>query len=493
MKFVFLSFFIFLSFNAIAGFHYSYDQSVRDIYQDIIALKLDQARAGIIKHPDQENLALTHLQSYIDFFTLFINEDIVVYDQIKSNRDVYLDKLDLGNKTSPYYQFVRAEILLQWALIDIKFDKKLRAGSAIYKAFHLLESNKMKFPYFIENNKSLSIIHVLASSLPPWVKVLLGIDGSLTEGRKEITAIKEIALQDQTYFFREEVAAINSYILFYQTNEKNLALADLKRFNLDHTKSPFIAFLKASMFLKNGDNESCLKILESSPRDSDQRPFLYLDFMMGRSKLYAMDPAAPDYLLNYVNSFKGQHFIKEAYQKLAWCALVLEKDQRKYEYYMDLCLSKGNALVDEDRQALRESEINSPPNPILLEARLLFDGGYYHQAFNFLSAHDVQTFEKESDLISYHYRLGRTLQALGRNTEALVTFSKVIDVQRSNSKHFKVGNAALQMGIIYEEMKDYKNARYYYEYCLNQDFDLYKNSIKQKAKSGVQRLDALGF
>ena len=489
MKVFLLSFFIFSNIhNSTAQLYYHYDNEVRLIYEDIISLKFERAHHSISSYPDQDNLALVHLKSYIDFFSLFINENKDLYNQVYHHKEKYLDQLAAGDSDSPYHKFIKAEILLQWALIDIKFDKKLKAGKAIFQAYKLLESNKDRFPLFIENNKSLSVIHVLARSLPSWVKTLLGIEGSLAMGRREILEIKDFALKNPSFFFREEVAAINSYILFYQTNEKPLAMKDLEAFNLEYKSSPLLAFLKASMALRNGNNNDCIKILESCITDKEQSPFYYLDFMLGRSLLFARDKRAKQYLLNYVNSFEGQHFIKEAYQKLAWFELILNDNLDGYYYYMELCERKGNSLVDEDKQALREAELKSAPNTILLEARLLFDGGYYHQAFNFLQANSEIELDNEAESIEFNYRMGRTLQALGRTKESLLVFANVIDASKGESKHYKVGNAALQMGLIYEELGDYNSAKYYYDYCLNQDFDLYKNSIEQKAKSGLQRI-----
>jgi len=321
------------------------------------------------------------------------------------------------------------------------------------------------------------------------VRTILGIDGSIQLGLEEIQEIKRYALHDTAYFYREEVAAINSYILFYQANQKEKAQDDLNQFNLAHENSPLIAFLKASMALRSGQNEDCIRYIKQSPIKNGQATFYYLDFMLGRSLLYKLDPNADTHILKYLSHFKGQHFIKEAYQKLAWHALAVKGDADLYEYYMQQCLSKGQTLLDEDKQALREAKSGSTPNPIILKARLLYDGGYYHQAYQHLILHQEVFTSNRNALfeLEYNYRLGRTLQQLKNYQDAVHYLAKVIDLGQKETTYFACASA-LQIGQIYEQQGEFAKSKMYYRSCLTMSPDEYKTTLHQKAKSGLLRL-----
>ncbi len=469
--------------------YFDYDPELSAIYEDIIQLKLDKASADLQSYQVHKpnNLTTYHLKSYIDFFTLFINENKDIYNQLAPHKKKYLNQIEGGPNTSPYQRFCRAEILLQWALIDLKFDQKFQAGKAIYSAYKLLEENKALFPDFIDNNKSLSIIHVLAESVPKWVRSLLGIEGSISLGHQEISFIKDYALKHKDYLFREEVAAINSYILFYQTNHKEQAINDLDAFDLDHKKSPLLAFLKASMALRSGNNEACLHYLNEAPESSEYADFYYLKFMKGRSLLYQMNPESDHYMLEYVTQFRGKHFIKEAYQKLAWHALVLDDNPKRYDYYIKQCKNLGEQLLDEDKQAYKEAISGITPNNILLQARILFDGGYYHQSFSLLNLKKDQIPQNSKDQLELNYRQARALQSLHKNDKALIYFSKVLDLGKQD-KYYYGCSSALQMGTIYENWSMPSEAKIYYELALSMDPENYKNSLHQKAKSGLDRI-----
>ncbi|MBK8701546.1 MAG: hypothetical protein IPN29_19160 [Saprospiraceae bacterium] len=251
-----------------------YNQEVHACYESIIRLQIEDAQGKLIKlkMSQKENLALIHLENYIDFFYLFITESRKEYNQRIRSKKERIDLLDDIRLKDPHLDFIKAEILLQWALIDLKFDEKLAAGKDIYSAYKLLEGNKKKYPNFLENNKSLSILHALAESVPKWVRKIIGVKGSLITGYEEIERLADFAYKDDNYFYREEIAAIYTYILFYQMNKREVALLQFDRFHLDHTRSPLLAFLKASMYLRAGKNDQSLQVL-SELKQNSTHPF----------------------------------------------------------------------------------------------------------------------------------------------------------------------------------------------------------------------------
>lgn len=485
----FFFFLFFCQFLVHATPYADYNTEIHNCYNLIINLKTEEASQKIIelKLSQPDNIAIIHMQNYLDFFVLFITENRKEYDLRSPNKNKRIDFLEKIKIKDPYLDFIKAEILLQWTLIHLKFDDKLKAGSSVYDAYNYLERNKATYPDFIENYKSLSIIHAIAASVPAWVRKIIGVNGSIALGKAEIDKLAVYAFKNKNYFFREEVATINSYILFYQLNEKSKAIDELEKFKLEHKTNPLLAFLKASMYLRNGDNDQCLKILNEHKSSSNQLPFYYLDFMKGKSLLYKQSPDAIQHLNIFVNNFKGQHFIKEAYQKLAWYELSINNDLVKYKYYMSLCLSKGSQLVDEDKQAYKEAKSTKTPNSVLLKARILSDGGYASKAEQVLIKNAENLQDQLYTQLEFNYRMGRIMQTLKNFPDAILYFKNTLGLDPKNKDYF-TASASLQLGFIYEDQRQYKSAKYYYGKCLSMDPPDYKNSIHQKAKSGLQRI-----
>lgn len=469
--------------------HISYTAEVDACYQNIIHLRIKEAeqQLAMLKSSDKDNLALLHLENYIDFFQLFITEDLSEYKLRLPKKEVRMDKLESVQLKDPHLDFIKAEILLQWALIQIKFDDKISAGKAVYKAYQLLENNQKKYPSFKENNKSLSILHVLAESVPKWVRKLIGVKGSINQGKIEIESLAQFALSQKKYRYKDEVAAIYTYILFYQFNDRDGALNQLKKFSLDHSQHPLIAFLKASIYQRAGKNDDCLEVLNTLRLSPDQLPFHYLEFMKGKAYLNKQDARAKSHLLAFTKKFNGQHFIKEAYQKLAWYEMSMNNDVSLYKYYMAEVLKKGKALVDEDKQAEKEALAGKPPIPFLLKSRLFYDGGYYSESYDVLRKNEKTLLQHAEYALEYYYRLGRVHQARNETKPAINCLKNTI-LRGEKSNSYYAASAALQLGLIFEADAQWKVSSYYFQKCLSIDATEYKNSLHQKAKSGIQRV-----
>jgi tetratricopeptide (TPR) repeat protein len=146
----------------------------------------------------------------------------------------------------------------------------------------------------------------------------------------------------------------------------------------------------------------------------------------------------------------------------------------------------GYNYHERDKQAVNEA--NAPmPNPGLLKARLLFDGGYYTKALTSLSDDKADDFSSIKDKTEYNYRLGRINDALGKDDAALINYQNAIAVGK-NLKYYYAAKAAVQMGKIYENKKNIAKAKSYFNVAINMSGHEQENSIENEAKQGLRRL-----
>lgn len=467
---------------------FDFNDDIKTAYREASTLRIDLARKRLsrLKETEPDNALIAYIENYADFFQLFIQEDYKLYKTLSANKGKRLDIIKKGNPKSPYYLFCQAEILLQWATVRLKFDEKIGSARDVYEAYRLLEKNRELFPDFQENYKSLSIIHALAESVPSWVRKLMGVEGSVALGTKEIKQLAEHPATTGS-IYRDEIIAIYSYILLYLNNQKEEAYQLFAKYPVDHKSSPLICFLRATVTHKSGRNEEALQILAEKPRGKEYLEFYYLDFLTGKYKLYKLDPEARTHILRFVNGFKGRHYIKEAWQKLAWYELLVLNDKTAYEEMRKACLSKGFKLIDEDIQAYREASSESIPDRDLLSARLLFDGGYYKQAYDLLKSknHKYKTGLSDGE---YYYRMGRISNELGNNAEAKEYYLQTL-VKGDPGKYYPC-SSALHLGLLTEAEGDLRSAKKYFNQCLSLNPEGYSSSLHQKAKAGLDRLKA---
>ena len=149
-------------------------------------------------------------------------------------------------------------------------------------------------------------------------------------------------------------------------------------------------------------------------------------------------------------------------------------------------LKKGGTETDADKKALKDAKSNSWPNPVLLKSRLLSDGGFHKEALAILQGKTSEQFNRDEDKLEFAYRVARIYDDLGRKDEAIQTYLTAIKLGE-NRKEYYAARAALQIAQIYEDRGQKALAISYYQKCLGMNDHEYKDSIDQRAKSGISR------
>jgi len=312
-----------------------------------------------------------------------------------------------------------------------------------------------------------------------------GMDGTIEQGQTEIQEVLKYA-QNHDFMFEEETLVMYAFLTLHLKNQSDQAWNIIRNSRLNPSTNPLACFALANVAMRTGRNDEAIHILENRPLGTDFHRFHYLELMLGFAKLYQLSPDADFYIEKYINEYRGQNYLKEAYQKLAWHYLI-HGNKAAYKNNMRYCQIRGATIIDGDKTALKEANTGNIPNTILLKARLLFDGGYYQQAYDLLSQKTIFDFDDEVFQLEFTYRLGRITHRMNELEKALNFYQQTID-KGQNEEYFFACNAALQMGSIYEKMHNYSQAERYYNLCLSLSPHEYKTGLHQKAKAGKNRI-----
>lgn len=467
---------------------YDFNQRCIQAYGYIQELRIEKGRQLLItekkEHPD--NLIPYLLENYIDFLATYINEDAAEYKKLYPNREARLDKLETGDPTSPYYLYCQAEVTIQWAFSKLKFEEYVGAFTDVRKAYLLLEENQKKFPDFVANKKSLGMLHALVGAIPDqykWGVNLLGMDGSIDQGLRELKSI--IDYSDSNFFiFKQEVYLYYAFMVMYLGHDSETAWDIVK--NLDTKTNLINVFCKSSVAMRTGRNDIALQTLQSRPTGTEYAPYHYLEFMVGLAKARKLDQSASTHFQKFIQQYKGKNYIKEAYQKMGWMSLI-NGDKDKYWENMYYVKSRGDDLIDDDKQALYEAETGKVPNTTLLKSRLLFDGGYYKDALKLLEGKNVDSFSDKKDKVEFTYRAGRIYDMAGQPEKAKGFYLATIQNGKTLPYYFSAASA-YYLGNIFEDEKNYANARKYYQLCVDSSNKEYQTSLDGLAKAGLNRL-----
>ena len=484
---------LFLHFTSEGKYAFDFNKNCQDAHSAIGNLRFNEARLIIQKekklHP--ENLICLYLENYIDFLSIIISEEKSRFDALKKNKDLRLQILKLGDKNSPYYLLTQAEINLQWAFARIKFSEYITAAFEVNKAYEALEENQKKFPDFILTKKSLGLLHAVIGSIPnsyQWAVKMLGFSGTVKQGEKEIMEVFTASLSNEAYasYQSETTLLLSIAELNLGNNENFVKKTILPLLEKKSNPSPIDVFCYANNCLKLSKPAEAIAYLQKNTFGKDVFPFHYLNFLLGQAKLSLLDKNADIPLLQFINQFKGRNYIKAAYLRLAWLGLI-KGDETKYQYYLLKVRQNGCEMVDEDKQSMRECNDKELPNVSLLKARLLYDAGQYQRALSELETIDLVSLHSSKTKLEYTYRKGRIHQKQHNLMSAIKCYLQTIDNGKEEAFYF-AANSALQLGLIYEELKSYEKARYYFNLCQNMKNKEYQTSIGQKAKAGLNRL-----
>ena len=497
-RIVFAIVLVFVGVTSFAQYTYDFNKNCTDAYTLVLNLKFDEGQKLIDKekqlNPDNNIPYL--IENYIYFLKVFIGEEESVFEELDEKKDDIIDRLEDGDESSPYYNYSLAQVYLQWAFARTKFKEYFTAALEINRAYRRLEKNEEKFPDFLPDKINMGLLHTMIGTIPDsynWIKKVVGVEGTVNQGTNEILQVLDASLKDEKYtHFRAECLFYLSFIKLNLSTEKDKALDYINMItknNSDNSylNSPLTIYAMSRIYMGNGMTEKALSLLLSRPKGKEYYPFYYLDYLTGLAKLQKLDKDANIYFLRFLDEFKGVNYIKAAYQKIAWYYAV-NGNTIMYKEYIAMVKDNGYDIADADKQAEREAERDEVPNAVLLKARLLFDGGYYERALKGLTTDNRDFLKNSRDSLEYTYRIGRIYHGWGKIDDAIPYYKETIQ-DGSQSEYYYASNSALQLGLIYEKREDYQKAGIYYEKARSMENEEYKNSIDQKAKAGLNRIE----
>jgi len=439
------------------------------------------------KKRDPNNLIPFFLDSYIDFFQLFFNEDPVQYAAWKGRLDQRLELMSQGPEDSPFHLFTRSLLHFQWAAVQIKFGNNWDAGWDFRRSFIQSRDYAKRFPGFAPATMLSGAMQVVAGTIPDsykWLSSLLGIRGSIASGMQQLERF--LASNDEwALLYRDEAIFYYLYLKFYIENKPDEVFAFIRQHQLDVRNNHLYTYLYANLCINDHKSGQALQIMQQMNNSPGYLDMPVWDLEMGYASLNHLEPGAGDYLERFLQRFKGKFYVKDALLKLSW-HYYLKGEQFRADSCRQVVLRKGGTYADADRQALKEARSGKSPNKLLLQARLLSDGGYFTEALQLLQGTSSSVFVTAEEKCEYAYRLGRIYDGLGRGDEAIEAYLTTIKTGQQLREYY-AARAALQTGYIYEQRGDKMRAVSFFEKCLSLKDHDYKNSLDLRAKAGIAR------
>lgn len=458
-------------------------------YNNILELRIDKGRSQLIEYAtddEQEKLFIIYALDLADMLELLLIEDAEVYDQKKVLEKERLATVAECSDSNPWKKFCEAEIKLHWAFVKVKYGDELSSVWNFNQSYKAIISNLEEFPDFLPNQKAFGIFNIVFGAVPQkyrWLLSLFSMKGSTDNG---IAALKLLADSG-------EPLSLESYVLLQLTNaylmdNAQTAISKLNLLTEERKDNKLLKYLLGITLLKNSQAEKALKaIKEADDLEKNYLTIAYTDYIKGEIMLQmgnytGASACYTSFLLNY----KGENFVKDAYYKL-FLSKYLSGDNRAAEVYLEKAKNSGNTLTEADKYAERQISFDSYPNKDILKIRLATDGGFFILADSLIKSLSTSDFTLEKDQVEFVYRKARLFDK-SKLTEKAIKHYKLTLEKAGNNNWYFAPNAALQLGYIYAEKGQKKNAQHYFKKVLTYDNYEYKNSIDNKAEAGLQKL-----
>ncbi len=462
-------------------------------YLDVISLKFDDAERilALERRLHPENLYVEYIENMKDVLAAFISEEQSLLDSLDENKSLRIEKIERLPDSNPYKKWMLANINVQCAFTRTKFEEFFTAALEINRAYRYITENRERFPEFVPNLNTLGVMHIVVGLVPDqyhWILSVLSMEGTIEQGRAELYKAMNMGFNDKRWAYLKVEALFYIGLIELNLSSNHTALNRvLPYLEQEPVDNIMLDYLKVRAYMMTGKNDKALEILKAVDTLKGHYPFYFLDYLHGECNLRELRPDAVVYYNKYLDNFHGLLYIKDAWYKKALISYLFQ-DIEDYYSNLDSVLVHGTEIVGADKIAQKNAEEKvPPPNRSLLEVRLLFDGGYYKKALEHLDNIHFSILMPDEQL-EYYYRYGRIYHEMGEPEKAKQYYRMTIDNKGESLRYF-APNAALKLGQIYESEKRYEKAKEFYLKCLDMDFDEYYNSIRAKAKDGLERVE----
>lgn len=460
-------------------------------YADLMQLRVTDARQQLTRENPRNGLTIW-LADYADMITLLISDDERGYDRKSKIQEQRLEQLETLDAKSPWSRMTQAEVRLHGAFVKLKFGQEVSACWDIIKAYKLLAENAREFPSFLPTYKALGVLHVLIGSVPEnytWVTRIIGLRGSVKQGLSEL----DRARRDPVFRIETELVTllVRAYVLKFSEGDEKL-LGQLVAQNPDNL---LLHFFGATIQMKNGQSDKALAFLLARPTGAAYLPMPIISNILGDIYLQKGDEtAAITHYGQFLRTFRGQNFLKDAHYKLFLCYWLSGKPNTALPY-LQRVKEVGRTVTESDKAAQKFAEAHAsrgltPGQTVLMQARLATDGGFTDRALAVLKPWAETQFPALPDRAEFQYRLGRIHQRRNTPDLSIAPFRRAIFLTDSADAQLSFGaTAALQLGYVYQQKRQITLARQFFEKALSYKKHEYKNSIDNKARAALNQME----
>jgi tetratricopeptide (TPR) repeat protein len=467
---------------------WQFSDQMQKAYQLVLNLQPDAAKELLnkISDPSQE-LHKIYVFSLSETVDVLITEDQKKFDQLEVN---FRNRLQLIENLAngPEKLFLEAELNLQRGFNLLNLDQSFNAVFAIRRAYNLTQECLKKYPSFIPIKKTSGVIQVMIGSVPDkyhWFMSLLGMHGSVVTGQRQLQELRNSS---------SSLSSEATILLFTVKGFINQQFPEAAKGLMDclneQPDNRLLLFLAVNMITKDSQSEKALELIADLDKHSQGLQMYYIDYLRAEALLNKGEYSKA--IISYqkfIKGYRSMSFKKDAHYKIGICYWLMN-DEAQALVYFEKARTVGRDQADPDKYASAQLAEKKLPNQKLLKVRFSTDGGFYKEAQAVLQTIQFAELKTLKEQTEYFYRKARLAHKTEEFAVAKIYYEETIHLAKENPWYF-APNAALQLGYIYRDQKNYIMAKKYFEQALTYKKHEYKSSIDGKSRSALEQLKSV--
>ena len=414
-------------------------------------------------------------KEYLHLYHLFIAYQASENPSLAESFNEALDRFEDEHNESDRFPIMHSTLLIQQSLLywsNEAFTKGIRSFYKSYRQFCNVKSSTYSTQYF----KLDGIFQVFFSQIPDqyqfWAR-LIGFDGKANKGFQLLNNTIQSSVNHKGEYIEALVLYNYCQLKFKEVNDDDIRQQISKVTLYD---SPLLSFVVASLAIKNKLGNEGLLFLNQYD-ESKLNDFPLLHYSKGRLLLNALDSTCLNHFQRFQDNYHGHSFKSDALLREAWWYHINHNDIQRNKR-IQLIRKNEKFPTSNDKQARKE--INTLQNlpGILLRARLLYDGGYFQQAFNELSDTNTTKFNAYY-LPEYHYRKAKTQLRIEQLENALSGFEQVLSLTADDKRYIGPYSAIECAKIHLQYFNDTAQCRKYLEIAKEYNTGEYQKDINR--------------
>jgi hypothetical protein len=382
--------------------------------------------------------------------------------------------------------FMIAEAQLHATAIYMVSNNELKAVKSFRNGFDAYQNLEAIAPEQPQTAKIRGLYNIFLGSVPEkynWLIGILGMEGDFELGVRSLkSAFEQTKSPGDIY----EIGFYYAMFSAYFTDEPEAYYNYFKKLDAGLYENPLMRQGLSMLAEVSGNTDDCLNVLLGNYNQQGDTEFNLLNHQIGNFLLYQLNPLAETYLTLYKQNKSTEAQNLNAERSLYW-HYIITNQKKKAESQRQIMISIAqNEQNEQAAYIIRELETDNPPNIHLLKARLLYNGGNYHDAFEQITQYDYNSKNLRQNT-EFNYRKASINEKLENMKAAKVYYKKTILLGKDQVWYF-APQSALNLGKIYEAENKKDVAKQYYKMCMKINISPYKESINREAKRCLKQL-----